>query len=91
MAIDPSEVQQQAWVEETLLLLRELLPLMSPVGRYQYRAKEHAHSIGALASACARSSESVVLLCAYPVMGCRGSFSLRLRGHLEVHVFAASS
>jgi len=65
MAIDPSEVQQQAWVEETLLLLRELLPLMSPVGRYQYRAKEHAHSIGALASACARSSESVVLLCAY--------------------------
>jgi len=65
MAINPPEAQQRAWAEETLFLLRELLPLMSPVGRYQHRAKEHAHTIGALASACARSSESVVLLCAY--------------------------
>lgn len=65
MATDSHEEQQRAWAEETLFLLRELLPLMSPVGRHQYRVKEHAHTIGALATACARSSESVVLLCAY--------------------------
>lgn len=65
MATDPLEAQQRAWAEETLCLLRELLPLMTPVGRYQYGEMEHAHTIGALASACARSSESVVLLCAY--------------------------
>lgn len=65
MATDPNEAQQRAWAEETLFLLRELLPLMSPVGKHKYRTREHAHTIGALASACARSSESVVLLCAY--------------------------
>lgn len=65
MATDSHEAQQRAWAEQTLFLLRDLLPLMSPVGRHQYREKEHAHTIGALASACARSSESVALLCAY--------------------------
>lgn len=57
--------QQSAWAGKTLFLLRELLPLMSPVGRHPNWEKEEIHAIGALATACARSSESVVLLCAY--------------------------
>lgn len=65
MVTAPNEEQQRAWAEETLFLLRELLPLMSPVGKHKYRTRNQAHAIGALASACARSSESVALLCAY--------------------------
>lgn len=57
--------QQKDWAEQTLFLLRELLPLVSPVGRYSGWTGEEGYTVGALASACARSSESVVLLCAY--------------------------
>lgn len=57
--------QQKEWAERTLCLLRDLLPLMGPIGRYPGWTKEEGHTLGVLASACARSSESVVLLCAY--------------------------
>lgn len=56
---------QKAWSESGLSLLRELLPLMSPVGRFHEWTKEERRTLGELLSACARSSESVLLLCAY--------------------------
>lgn len=56
---------QKAWSENGLTLLRELLPLMSPVGRFPKWTKEEGRTLGELLSACARSSESVIRLCAY--------------------------
>lgn len=57
--------QQKMWAESGLTLLRELLPLMSPVGQFPDWTKEERRTLGELLSACARSSESVLLLCAY--------------------------
>lgn len=57
--------KQKEWSEQGLLLLRELLPLMSPIGRYREWTPEERDTLGSLISACARSSESVMLLCAY--------------------------
>jgi len=57
--------QQKDCSERALFLLRELLPLMAPVGRYKQWAPLEHRTVGALLSACARSSESVLLLCAY--------------------------
>jgi len=48
-----------------LQLLRKLLPLMSPVGRYAGWEPEEGRTLGELLSAAARSSESTLLLCAY--------------------------
>lgn len=65
--MSPEEIfdQQKNWSERALFLLRGLLPLMAPVGRYkQWAALEH-RTVAELLSACARSSESVLLLCAY--------------------------
>jgi hypothetical protein len=56
---------QKIWSESGLALLRELLPLMSPVSRYPEWTREERRTLGELLSACARSSESVLLLCAY--------------------------
>lgn len=56
---------ERKFSEDTLLLLRELLPLMAPVGKHVGWSKEERHTIGILASAAARSSESATLLCAY--------------------------
>lgn len=65
--MSPDELfnQQKDWSERSLFLLRGLLMLMAPVGRYkQWEPLEH-RTVGELLSACARSSESVLLLCAY--------------------------
>lgn len=56
---------QRGFSESTLLLLRELLPLMAPVAKYTKYSEEERQTIGMLASAAARSSESAILLCAY--------------------------
>lgn len=56
---------QKLWAEKGLGVLRELLPLMSPVGQYQDWTQDEANTLGGLLAASARSSESVLLLCAY--------------------------
>lgn len=56
---------QKEWAEKSLFLLRELLPLMSPVALHADWTKEERHTLGSLLSASARSSESVLLLSAY--------------------------
>lgn len=55
---------QQAWAEQSLFTLRSFLPLMAPVGGHSWGVAER-RTIGELASATARSSESALLLCAY--------------------------
>lgn len=55
----------RARAQAGLQLLRELLPLMSPVGRYAGWEPEERRTLGELLSAAARSSESTLLLCAY--------------------------
>ena len=65
MYSDPLFNKQKEWAERGLFLLRESLPLMSPVGQYPEWTGEEAFTLGALASVAARSSESVYLLCAY--------------------------
>lgn len=57
--------KQRDWSERSLFLLRELLPLMAPVGKFDGWTPEQRLTIGALLAASARSSESVLLLCAY--------------------------
>lgn len=56
--------KQKEWAEDGLQTLREFLPLMSTVGTFQWNAEERK-TIGYLASATARTSESALLLCAY--------------------------
>ncbi|RZS76902.1 hypothetical protein EV217_5134 [Phyllobacterium myrsinacearum] len=55
----------KTWAEQGLFLLRELLPLMAPVGRYQRWKPPESQTLGDLLSASARSSESALLLVAY--------------------------
>ncbi|THD37325.1 MAG: hypothetical protein E7773_04670 [Sphingomonas sp.] len=55
---------QRAWAEKSLFTLRSFLPLMAPVGGYAWGNAER-RTIGELASATARASESALLLCAY--------------------------
>jgi hypothetical protein len=56
---------QQEWSERALFLLRELLPLMTPVARFPEWTEDERQTLGWLLSASARSSESAMLLCAY--------------------------
>lgn len=55
---------QKARAERSLFTLRSFLPLMAPVGAHPWAAAE-CRTIGELASATARTSESALLLCAY--------------------------
>jgi hypothetical protein len=54
----------KARAEQSLFALRSFLPLMGPVGGYAWEPAER-RTIGELASATARTSESALLLCAY--------------------------
>src|SRR6266851_1214508 len=56
---------QREWSGKGLSLMRELFPLMAPVARYERWIKEEQRTLGELVTACARSSESVFVLCAY--------------------------
>tara|TARA_A100000171_G_scaffold25970_1_gene24267 strand:+ start:8452 stop:9315 length:864 start_codon:yes stop_codon:yes gene_type:complete len=56
---------QKQWAEKGLFLMRELLPLMAPVGTYEGWEREECSTIGKLLSASARSTESALLLMAY--------------------------
>lgn len=55
---------QRARAEQSLSTLRDFLPLMAPVGSYRWDAASR-QTIGDLAAATARTSESALLLCAY--------------------------
>jgi hypothetical protein len=57
--------KQKSWAEGGLFLFRELLPLMGLVGRYSGWTPAEGRALGHLLTASARSSESVMLLCAY--------------------------
>jgi hypothetical protein len=65
MSTDITLEKFRGWAEESLLLLRQLLPLMSPVATYEKWSVAERMDLGALLSACARTSESAVLLVAY--------------------------
>src|SRR5580658_1068420 len=56
---------QELWAKDSLLLLRELLPLMAPLALHADWTNDERHTLGSLLTASARSSESVLLLCAY--------------------------
>lgn len=57
--------KQREWAEKSLFLMRDMLPLMEPVARYQEWTKKEQYTIGILISAAARSAESAFLLIAY--------------------------
>jgi hypothetical protein len=61
------EVYQKlrTWSEATLFSLRNLLPLVTPVARYEAWSPDQRQTLGHLLTASARSSESAVLLIAY--------------------------
>lgn len=56
---------QREWAETGLLLMRDLLPLMTPVGAYKGWDLEELDAVGRLLSASARSTESALLLVVY--------------------------
>jgi hypothetical protein len=56
---------QKSWSESALFLMRDLLPLMAPVATHPAWKPEQRHTLKQLLSASARSTESVLLLCAY--------------------------
>ena len=53
------------WAKEGLGALREMLPLMAPLGAYRLDDPNAAASVRDLATAAARSAESAMLLCEY--------------------------
>ncbi len=53
------------WSEQTLFLLRELLPKMTPIARHDAWTAVQRRTLGELLSATARSSESAMLLTSY--------------------------
>lgn len=57
--------EQRKWSTEALSLLRELLPLMTPVACYEHWTGEEQQTLGMLLTASARSSESTLLLASY--------------------------
>jgi len=63
----PENIYQElrARAEAGLLLLRELLPAMTPVAQYPAWTREEQRTLGYILSATARASESAVLLVAY--------------------------
>lgn len=56
---------QPTWASRGLSALREVLPLMSPVGRVKHWTPEEQGTLGELLAASARSSESALHLCVY--------------------------
>lgn len=56
---------QKEWAEKSLMLLRELLPLMSVVAQHADWTSDQRETMGSVLTACARSSESALLLCAF--------------------------
>ncbi len=56
---------QRDWAERGLMSARRLLPLMTPVSTHPDWNAEERRTVGYLASATARASESALLLCAY--------------------------
>ncbi|MDE8743018.1 DUF5677 domain-containing protein [Pectobacterium polaris] len=56
---------QSDWSKNSLLLMRELLPLMAPVALFEQWTKEEQSTIGCLLAASARSTESLFLLTSY--------------------------
>jgi hypothetical protein len=56
---------QKSWSESALFLMRELLPLMAPVATHTTWTPDQRQTLGQILSASARSTESVLLLCAY--------------------------
>jgi hypothetical protein len=57
--------KQRRWSSQALGLMRELLPLVGPIGRAERWTAEERATITELLTAIARSTESVLLLCAY--------------------------
>ncbi|AYM92580.1 hypothetical protein D9980_19525 [Serratia sp. 3ACOL1] len=56
---------QSEWSKKSMLLMRELLPLMTPVALFDQWTKEEKSTIGYLLAASARSTESLFLLTSY--------------------------
>lgn len=56
---------QHEWSTKALFLVREMLPLMAPVARYEAWSPSERSIVGMLLTASARSTESVLLLSAY--------------------------
>lgn len=56
---------QRNWSEQALFLMRDILPLMTPVARYTDWTPEEQTTLGMLLAASARSTESTLLLTAY--------------------------
>lgn len=56
---------QRSRSEHALLLMRDLLPLITPVARHPEWTNEERSTLGMLLTSCARSTESALLLCAY--------------------------
>lgn len=65
MYSDETEKTARSWASSALPLMRKLLPLMSPVGKSSLWTPEERQTLGYLLSACARSTESALLLIAY--------------------------
>ncbi|MBX8529133.1 hypothetical protein K5D53_01405 [Pseudomonas cichorii] len=65
MYSDELITEQRLLSEKALFLLRDLLPLMTPVAKYEHWTKEEQQTLGMLLTASARSSESTLLLASY--------------------------
>lgn len=55
----------RSWAEQSLFLLRKLLPLASPIAHHDGWAGDELVTLGYLLTACARASESGLLLVAF--------------------------
>jgi hypothetical protein len=62
---EPLMDTEKEWAERSLFLIREFLPLMSPLAAHPHWTAEERLTLASVATACARTSESVLLLCAY--------------------------
>lgn len=61
---EQTETLIRSWASKGLLLQREFLPLMSPIGKFEWKSVER-QTLSYLVPACARSTESALLLIAY--------------------------
>jgi hypothetical protein len=55
----------RVWARDGLAAIREMMPLMAPLGAYRLEDPDAATSVRDLVVAAARSAESVMLLCEY--------------------------
>jgi hypothetical protein len=62
---DELEQKQRDWSLSALELIRDLLPRMAPLGRFAKWEGRQGRTVGELASAAPRSTESLLLLTAY--------------------------